>query len=811
MLSPYRVLDLTDGGALLCGQILGDLGADVVVIEPPGGAAARKTGPFYHGEEDPDKSLDWWALNRNKRGITLDLESPAGRQRFLKLAAAADFLIESRRPGDLDRLGLGYGALLGLNPRLVMVSITPFGQNGPKANWAATDLTCLAASGTLLMNGDDDRAPVAVAVPQAFLHAGAEAAAAALIAHTGRERDGLGQHVDVSVQAAAMMATQATVLSAAWGDRPTKRLAGGVNYGGIPLRFVNPAADGFVSVTFLFGSAIGPFSRRLLEVMYEEGVVDEATRDKDWINYTTLLVSGQEPLSELMRCLDAIGRFTARHTRAELFEMAMRRGLLIVPVNTTADVVNSEQLAARRFWTGVEHPELGATVTYPGPLARFHRTPIAYRLRPPLLGEHNDEVAPAPARAIPVAAGDGERKLPLAGVKVADFMWVAAGPWGIRYLADYGATVVHVESTTRIDTARTLSPFKDGQPGPERSGVWATLNAGKLGLTLNLASPGGHEVALRLARWADVLTESFAPGTARKLGLDYEALRLVNPGLVMISSCLNGQDGPHAGLAGFGTMGSQLAGFGYLAGWPDRPPAGAMGAYTDYIAPKLTAAAILAALDHRRRTGEGQYIDFSQGEASGQFLAPALLDYTVNGRVWERAGNASPECAPHGVYPAAGTDRWVAIVAAEEAQWRALCEAIGHTPWLSDPRFSTLEARLANRDALDAALGEWTSARAVHEIEEVLQAARVPVHRASGSEDVLADPQLAARRHFIDVEHPEFGAVTIENSRVILSATRARVTAAGPAFGQHNEHVLRDLLGYSEEEVVELVAGGALE
>jgi crotonobetainyl-CoA:carnitine CoA-transferase CaiB-like acyl-CoA transferase len=810
MLSRYRVVDLTDHGALLCGQILGDLGADVIVIEPPGGAEARKIGPFYCGEEDPAKSLNWWAFNRNKRGITVDLESPAGRQRFLELAATADFVIESRPRGYLDSLGLGYEALSNLNPRLVMVSITPFGQSGPKANWAATDLTCMAASGTLLMSGDDDRAPVAVAVPQAYLHAGAEAAAGALIAHIGRERDGRGQHVDVSVQAAAMMATQATVLSAAWGDQPTKRLAGGVNFGGIPVRFVNPATDGFVSVTFLFGSAAGPFSRRLMEVMYEEGVVDEATRDKDWINYTALLLSGQEPQSELMRCIDAVGQFTGRHTRAELFEMAMRRSLLIAPVNTTADVVHSKQLEARHFWTDVEHPEVGAIVTYPGPFGRFNRTPIAYRRRPPLLGEHNGEVRPSPAPS-PAAVGDGQRKLPLAGVKVADLMWVIAGPWGTRYLADYGATVVHVESTTRIDTARTLSPFKDGKPGPERSGAWATVNAGKLGLTLDLASPRGHEVALRLATWADVFTESFAPGTAKGLGLDYETLRQVNPGLIMVSSCLNGQDGPHSGLAGFGTMGSQLAGFGYLAGWPDRPPAGPAGAYTDYIAPKLTAAAILAAFEHRRRTGEGQYIDFAQGEASAQFLAPALLDYTVNGHVWERAGNASPDCVPHGVYPAAGTDRWVAIVAGDETRWRALCQAIGHTPWLDDLRFSTVESRLANREALDAALAEWTCARTVDEIEEVLQAAHVPAHRVSTAKDVLSDPQLAERRHFIDVDHPELGRVTIENSRMILSATPARVTAPGPAFGQHNEHVLRDLLGYSEEEVADLAANGALE
>lgn len=811
MLSPYRVLDLTDEGALLCGQILGDLGADVIAVEPPGGAHTRSKGPFYRGVPDPDGCLSWWATNRNKRSITVDLESSAGHQRFLDLATTADFVIESKPPGYLDALGLGYEALSTRNPRLVMVSITPFGQNGPKAGWAATDLTCMAASGTLLLNGDADRAPVAVAVPQAYLHAGAEAAAGALIAHTGRERDGLGQHVDVSVQAAAMMATQATVLSDAWAAAPTVRLAGGVNFGGIPLRFIYPTSDGFVSVTFLFGTAIGPFTRRLMEVMHDEGIIDEATRDKDWLNYTALLVSGQEPPSELARCANAIEQFTKGHTRAELFDMALQRSLLIVPVNSAADVVGSKQLADRNFWVGIEHPELGETVVYPGPFARLSSTPITYRRRPPLLGEHNDEVAPKAAQPVPAAGGNGTRELPLAGIKVADFMWVLAGPWGTRYLADYGATVVHVESATRIDTARTIGPFKDNAPGPERSAAWATVNAGKLGFQLNLGTSKGREVALRLANWADVVTESFAPGAAERMGLGYDVLSRTNPGLIMISSCLNGQDGPHARLAGFGTMGAQLAGFGYLAGWPDRPPAGPMGAYTDYIAPKFTVAAILAAVDHRRRTGEGQYIDFSQGEASAQFLATALLDYTANGFIWERSGNASPRYSPHGVYPAAGEDRWVAIVAADDAQWAALCQAIGEPSWLADPRFATLEARVANRPALDAAIGAWTSARRENEIEELLQAAHVPAHRASTSADVLADPQLAARGHFIEVEHAEFGPVTIENSRMVFSDTPAQVLSPGPVFGQHSEQVLRDILGYSEEEFTDLLVAGVLE
>ncbi|MEP7216650.1 MAG: CoA transferase [Anaerolineaceae bacterium] len=813
MLSPYRVLDLTDHGALLCGQVLGDLGADVIVVEPPGGASLRQARPFANGEAGPDSSLAWWGANRNKRGITLDLESAAGREQLLALAKSADILVESYAPGYLDGLGLGYAVLSAMNPAIVVVSITPFGQTGPKAQWAASDLTLYAAAGPMFMTGDDDRAPLGVAVPQAWLHAGAEGAVGALTALFGAVRDGRGQHVDISVQTAAMMATQATCLSSGWGDVPTTRMAGGVNFGGLPLKFVNPAQDGFVSVTFLFGSAIGPFTQRLMQVMFDEGFVDEATRDKDWVGYTALLMSGQEPVSELLRCIAAIARFTSSHTKSELFQMGIEKGLLIVPVSTLAEVAHSKQLESRDFFQDLSHPERGASVRYPGPFARFSSNQIRYRRRPPLLGEHDAEVSAETRAEKPVVAPAAlsARALPMAGVKVLDLMWVIAGPWSTRYLADYGATVVKVESPSRVDTLRTISPFKDHIPGPERSGAFATVNAGKRGISVNLASEEGRSIVKRLAAWADVVTESFAPGALARMGLGYDELKKVNPGVILISSCLNGQTGPYSSLAGFGTMGLHLAGFGELAGWPDRPPAGPAGAYTDYVAPKFTAAAILATLDHRRRTGEGQYIDFSQGEASAHFLAPALLDYFVNGHVQSRNGNASLDHAPHGVYPVAGTDRWVAIAVTDDAQWRALCSVLGQPGADVGSGLETAEGRLARRESLDTWVGGWTEAREVAEVEDLLQAAGVPCHRVSSSSDLMADPQLIARKHFIEVPHAELGPVPIENSRMVFSETPAQVVRPGPTFGQDNDFVLRELLGLDDEEITALLVAGALD
>lgn len=392
MLSPYRVLDLTDERGLLCGQVLGDLGADVLKVEPPGGSPARRIGPFYHDEPHPDRSLYWWAFNRNKRGVTLDVTRDEGRALLLRLVEGADFFIESAPPGAMAALGLGYDEISALNPALIYVSITPFGQDGPKAHYAASDLVVWAAAGPLALTGDHDRPPVRLSVPQTFLHAGAEAATGALVALLERHRSGRGQHVDVSAQQAVNQATFASSLQAPLGFRDSGRVAGGVRYGPLKMRWVYPAKDGYVAVSLLFGSAAGPMTRRLMEYIFEEGGCDEATRDKDWIGYTELVFSGEEPQEEYERVKQVVADFTATKTKAELLAAALERGLLIAPVTTVGEVTESEQLAARGYWRELEHPELAERVTYPGAFARFSETPLTYRRRAPTIGEHNREV-----------------------------------------------------------------------------------------------------------------------------------------------------------------------------------------------------------------------------------------------------------------------------------------------------------------------------------------------------------------------------------------------------------------------------------
>jgi crotonobetainyl-CoA:carnitine CoA-transferase CaiB-like acyl-CoA transferase len=400
--------------------------------------------------------------------------------------------------------------------------------------------------------------------------------------------------------------------------------------------------------------------------------------------------------------------------------------------------------------------------------------------------------------------------LPLVDVKILDFTWVMAGPAATRVLADYGATVVRIESTYRLDTGRTIGPFHDGQPGVEQSGFFQNLNAGKLSLTLDLSQEAGREIAHDLVRWADVVTESFSPNVMRAWGLDYAALQQVKPDIIMVSTCLMGQSGPFAQFAGFGNLAAAISGFFSLTGWPDRPPAGPFGAYTDYVAPRFTAVTILAALEYRRRTGQGQYIDQSQAESALHFLTPALLDYTVHGRSQERVGNADAHLAPHGVYPAAGQDHWLAIAVCTEAQWQALCEVMQRPDLGHDSRFATLAARLTHREALDTIVAAWTQEHSVQEAEAILQARGVPASAVQNSQELYSDPQLIHRGHFVELPAPLHGTTTVEGSRFRLSRTPACVERAGPTLGRDNQYVLETILGYSPERIAALTAAGIL-
>jgi crotonobetainyl-CoA:carnitine CoA-transferase CaiB-like acyl-CoA transferase len=804
MLSPYRVLDLTDERGQLAGYTLAGLGADVILIEPPRGSGSRRLPPFAGGVEDVERSLVFHGWNRGKRSVVVDLDHDAGRAELIHLARDADVVLESGAvPVDL-------AALRAANPGVVTVSISPFGSTGPKADWPATDLTVLAAGCQLAMTGDADLPPVRTRVPQAFLHAAADAAAGALLALTERARSGLGQHVDVSAQRSVLQATQSCVLAVPLGASPAQRSSGGVRAGGLDIQLRWPCKDGFVSITFLFGDSMGPFTRRLMQWIHEEGHCDQATRDKDWIAYAAMLYDGREPISEYERLKQVVEGFCLTKTKAELLEAARSKILLIAPVAGPDDVIDSPQFAVRDFWDEVDDPLLGERpVRAPGPFAWGSASPVIRLGRAPRLGEHTDEVLAAPERALtttPDRAGS-ERRLPLDGLKVLDLTWAMSGPQTTRAMADFGATVLRIESTKVTDVARTVAPFVDDVPGAESSGLLFNMGAGKRSITLNLRSPEGHAVLEDLIRWADVLIESFSPRGGASLGLDYQRVSTINPDIVMMSSCLFGHSGPLAQYAGFGTMGASLTGFFHLTGWPGRPPCGPFGAYTDYMSPRFALCTLLAALDVRRRTGEGQYFDFAQAESAVHFLTPALLDYTVNRTVQSADGNADPVMVPHGIYPSAGDDQWVAIACRDDADWRALAQALGR----DDLATLSIDHRRTRAVELDGLVADWTAGQGPAEAATALVALGVPAHAVQNSGECATDEQLTSQHHFVTVPHAEHGTVVIEASRISLSATPATNRGGPPVLGEHTVDVVTDLLGYDDDRLGELFSAGALE
>ncbi|MPY95619.1 MAG: hypothetical protein GEV08_21950, partial [Acidimicrobiia bacterium] len=792
VLRRYRVLDLTDRRSWLAGFLLAQLGADVVLAEPSGGWPRD------------DHHL---AYNRGKRSVLA-----AGPGDVATLAAGADVVLDDGSRPDVD-----LDAMRAASPALVTVSISPYGESGPKAGWLATDLTLFAASGQMAVTGDNDRPPVRTSVPQAWLHGASDAAVGALVALHERMGSGRGQHVSVSVQQSVTLTALPAVLFAAVGLDPARRESGGIKLGPTRLRWVYPAEDGFVAISLAFGPMIGPFQARLMAWVYEEGHCDEAMRDKDWVGFGDALASGKETFAELDRAQDAISALTSSKTKAELLAGAMARRLLLAPVSTIPDVLASPQLEARGYWD-----EAGG-LRHPGPMARASATPLPrLAAAPSVAGDDDDAVRAAwsepreaGTRAVGgVATGGGDprraraagRKA-LEGLKVLDLAWVAAAPLATRLLAYWGATVVRVESSTRPDLTRVALGHRDDVVEVENAICWQAANAGKLGVALDLAVPDAKDVVRDLARWADVVVESFTPGAMARWGLGYEDLRQLNPGLVVLSSCVMGQDGPLARFAGFGNLAASVAGFFDVTGWPDRQPAGPYMAYTDYTSPRFTLCALLAALDHRECTGEGQYLDFSQMEAATHLLTPALLDYQRTGKAATRRGNLDPELVPHAVYPALGPDGWVAIVCESDAQWRVLATEMRRP----DLCGLTAAERLERREEIDGLVGEWSARQDPIGLHLRLQAQGVPAHAVQHSGECLADPQLAHLGHFVWLDHPYVRRSVVDTAAQHLSRSAAGYEWPGPTYGQHTDHVLRDLLGYDDERVAALAVAGALE
>jgi crotonobetainyl-CoA:carnitine CoA-transferase CaiB-like acyl-CoA transferase len=815
VLDTYRVLDLADVRGQFCGKILADLGADVIKVEPPEGDPARRLGPFIDEDPDPEKSLVWSAYNTSKRSITLDLESEKDRDRFLKLTGQAKFLIESFSPGCLEKLGLSFEILHRLNPSLIMVSITPFGRTGPYARFKDSDLINMGMGGLMTLCGDRDRPPLRFTAEQSYPLAGMYGALAALAAHLYREKTGLGQHIDVSIQESVFQTSRSTRIY--WDIQRflEKREGSCMARGAITFRNLWPCRDGLVCWR-LFVATLGKWTRALFDWMKEEGLAADLS-DVSWEELDMAFLSQKD----INRFEAPIQSFFLEHTKEELFQESLKRGFVLFPLSTVRDLYENEQLKARAFWKEVAYPALGRIIRHPGP--PFLVQGMNFKLKkPPRIGEHNHEIldqragspgnSPEPPKGLPGTSFPADSRAPaLEGIKILDFSWVIAGPKATKYLANLGATVVRIESEERIDFLRSYPPFPEGLPGINRSGTFAHLNDGKYGMALNIKHPKARMVLEKMIRWADAVVENFTPGTMERWALAYEDLRKINPEIIMLRASLMGQTGPYANQTGLGTMLQAYAGFSNLAGWPDRDPVGTAAPYSDFPAGGFIAIGILAGLDYKRRTGKGLCLDVSQLETSQQMLIPVLLDYAANQRVLKAGGNRHPQACPHGAYPCRGEDRWCLISVFGETEWQALKIVMGSPDWVKREKFSSLKKRKSNEEEVDRLIASWTINFFPEDLMNLLQEAGVPAGMVKNGRDIQEDPQLAHRGHLVPLKHQEMGKVNYDCPPFRLSLTPLRMEMPSPCLGEHTEMVCREFLKMGDEEFFQLLSEGVFE
>jgi len=398
------------------------------------------------------------------------------------------------------------------------------------------------------------------------------------------------------------------------------------------------------------------------------------------------------------------------------------------------------------------------------------------------------------------------------GLTIAGFIWAMVGPMTLKFFADYGATVIRVETARRPCVSRTSPPYKDDEPGLNRSGYFNHFSANMYSMALNMKHPLGIEVAKKLVSKSDVVMDNFTPGVMEKWGLGYDNLKKIKKDIIMVRQNGFGTGGSYENLGAFGMTLAAISGIPNFIGWPDREPLPVgVGAYTDCISPRYAAAALIAALDYRDKTGKGQLIELAQFETAISFILPAIHDYVANGREPSRLGNSSPDAVPHGVYPCRGADKWCTIAVLDDEQWKNFCHVLEKPEWIEDPRFDTLDHRKMNEDTLNSSLSDWTKRFTVEEVMNKMQAAGVPAGIVKNAQEVYEDPQLRKRDLFWPMLHGEVGSFTHLGTSFQLSKTPGRPIKPSPGIGEHTEYVCTDILGLSDEAFIDLLQQGIFE
>ncbi len=692
VLSGLTVVELSEGiSGPFCGRLLAALGARVIKVEPPGGHRARRLAPFAGDEPHPERSLHFLYLNTAKASVVLDLAREDDRAACRRLIAGADVVIESVPPGTAAALGLDYATLSAVNPGLIVCSVTPFGQDGPYRDYLATEIVAQALGGLLYTIGLPEREPLKIGGNPALCNAGGAAFSAIMAALWQRDRTGLGQFIDVSLQEATAITQIHASIEATWQGTNLQRRPS----------VLQQAKDGWASVGLEMGVAPETWPR-VCAMLGRPELVDDPR-----FASSAARREHREAVAEIVE------GWVREQPKEAVYHELQRLRSIAGYVATAADLYASAQLAARGFFQEIDHPVAGRA-HYPGLPFRIGDAPTSTG-RAPLLGEdtqttvgavREQPIAAQPRPAAPRPADEGanihavpsgasrsaptESVLPLQGVRILDLTQVAVGPYATLLLAELGAEVIKVESNRRPDISRgpvqpqgetQLKQYPHGEPGERpwnRAAYFNQRNRGKLGVTLDLSDERGKAVFARLVACCDAVAENFRASVLERQGLGWERLRAINPRLVYLKLSSQGDTGPERDYGSLGSTLEQTGGLVSVTGYRDGPPLMTNGTYPDPVAGVLAVGALIAGLRRARDSGEGQFIDFSQREATVGLFGEVLLDYAFNGRVQGPIGNRHPQFAPQGVYRCGGNREQEIGNSGERVKSRGIRAERGH-------------------------------------------------------------------------------------------------------------------------------------
>ena len=788
----FSVLEIAGPATAVCGRLLADAGGEVVKLEAPSANA----------DATPAETARRRYYDTDKRSLVVDLGTPEGQAQLAELAPRFDVVVEAMPPGQLDRIGSGYRALTARNPALTLVSITPFGQDGPYAGYQADDLVAFAMGGLMYISGAPDAPPVVAPCEQAHVVGGIHAAIGAL-AGLEAAAGGRGEWVDVSMM--ECLAAQENTISNFRGPGEFSRRTGSQHRTANPGRIFR-CKDGYFHIFVNQERRTWERFVKWVGSPAELESLDLAEINQRWRHAD--LVTG------------VMERFAAERTREELVTSGQALHLPVVPVSSVREALDDPQtrwLDLVERVAGGDGDGDGGYLTLKRPLhpkGKAKRTPaprpggdtaeVLERFAGQSAEGHVEEQAEGHAA---MGGAPGARPLPLEGVRVLAFTHVAAGPYSTLQLAYLGAEVIKVESATRIDPWR----YRDRNHDPERSRPFADHNKNTRSVTIDLKTDEGLRLARALAAKSDVVIDNYSAGVMDRLGLGYRELAAEAPGIIAIHLSGLGSSGPSSHFVTFGPSMMALSGMTSLWNHPDRPePVGSQTSYPDYVVGAYAAYAALAALGARRRGGTGREIDLTQLEVVAATLGPAMVSVLDSLGDPAPEGNRSATAAPYGCYPCKGDDAWCVISVSNDAEWLGLRRAMGDPDWSSSASLERSTGRLAERDRLDECVAAWTSTLSPSEVFHRCQAQGVPSGVVATGADLASDPHLEARGFLLDMEHPRMGVIRLPGPPIRFASGPLPVWRLGPLLGEDNQAVLGGLLGITGPELERLTAEGVI-